>query len=141
MWPNVTTGLANRVLAIVLRAYPASFRAAYARELLLTLRDQRRALSNTDGWGVAKFWARALADLLRSAAVERMTSGHARVASLGRRGALRVASGWLLLSLALGNVAYDVSEPKLSMGAFAILITAVSGLAGVRLVWRSRVAR
>ena len=130
--------LPNRVVAVVLRVYPASFRAHYARELLLTLHDQRRALPDTDGWSVAKFWARAVADLLRSAAVERIASSHASAASLSRRGVLRNASGLLLVFCAVGNVAYDLSEPKLSMGVLAILLTALSGLAGVGLLWRRR---
>lgn len=134
----MTTGLTNRVLVLVLRAYPASFRAHYAQEILFTLHDQRRALSDTDRWSVARFWARALADLLRSAAVERIASARAIVASLGSRGTPRIASGFVLLFFAIGNVAYDVSEPKLSMGVLAILLTTLSGLAGVRLVWRRR---
>lgn len=134
------TGLANRVLAVVLRAYPVSFRRDYAREVLLTLRDQRRALPDSDRWSVARFWARALADLLCAAAVERMASGRASAASLGRRRVLRSASGLLLLFGAVANVAYDVSQPKLSMGVQAILATTLSTLAGVGLLWRRRAA-
>ena len=127
----MAAGFANRVLAVVLRAYPVSFRAHYARELLVTLHDQRRALPKSDRWSVARFWARTLADLLRSAAVERIASS---------RGVLRGALGLLLLLCAIGNVAYDVSEPKLSMGVLAILLTVVSGVAGVGLILQRRPA-
>ena len=134
----MVTGISSRVLAVVLRAYPAAFRAHYARELLVTLHDQRRALPDTGGWSVARFWARALADLLRSALVERIASGRASAALLGRRGALRIVSGSLFLSFAVGNAAYDLSEPKLSMGVLAIGLTMLSGAAGVGLLWRRR---
>ena len=134
----MVTGLANRLVAVVLRAYPASFRVHYARELLLTLHDQRRALTESDRWSVAKFWARALADLLRSAAAERIASSRTGVASVRRRGLLRSAVGLLLLSSAAGNVAYDLAEPKLSMGVLAVLLTVLSALAGVSLLWRRR---
>ena len=132
----MVTGISRRVLAVVFRAYPASFRAHYAREMLVTLHDQRRALPDTGGWNVAKFWARALADLLRSAAVERIASGGASLSWLRRRGVLRIASGLLFLSFAVGNVAYDLSEPKLSMGMLAVVLTMLSGVAGVGLLWR-----
>ena len=135
------TGLANRVLGVVLRAYPASFRAHYAREMLVTLRDQRRALPKSDRWSVARFWARSVADLLRSAAVERIASGRASAASLGRRGVLRSASGLVLLLLAVANVAYDLAHPTLTMGLQAILLTTLSALAGVGLLRRRRLTR
>ena len=134
----MATGIARRVLAVVLRAYPASFRAHYAREMLVTLHDQRRALPDTSGWNVARFWARALADLLRSALIERIASGGASLALLGRRGAPRIVSGLVFLFFAVGNVAYDLAEPKLSMGVLAIALTMVSGVAGVGLLWRRR---
>jgi hypothetical protein len=37
-------------------------------------------------------------------------------------------------------VVYDVAEPKLRMGMFAMLLTGLSGLAGLRLLWRRRPA-
>jgi uncharacterized membrane protein len=125
------------VLGVVLRAYPAPFRAHYAHEMLVTLRDQRRALGSVQAWAAAAFWARTLIDLLRSAATERMCDARDRGSMAWGRVARRCL-GVLLLGLAIGNVAYDVAEPKLRMGVLAMLITALSGLAGLRLLWRRR---
>ena len=127
--------LSDRVLAAVLRAYPAPFRAHYAHEILMTLRDQRRALGSVPPWAAAAFWARALIDLVRSAATERIAeaSEHASIApgSIANR-----CVGILLVAFAIGNVAYDIAEPKLRMGVFAMLLTGLSCLVGVRLLWR-----
>jgi len=40
------------------------------------------------------------------------------------------------VGFAIGNVVYDVAEPKLRMGMFAMLLTALSGLAGFGLLRR-----
>jgi hypothetical protein len=124
------------VLGVVLRAYPASFRAHYAHEILTTLRDQRRALGSVRRWATATFWVRALIDLLRSAATERIAAARDRAPGRVARRFL----GFLLVTFAVGNVAYDVAEPKLRMGVFAMLLTALSGLAGLALLWRRRPA-
>jgi len=76
-----------------------------------------------------------LIDLLRSAATERMCDARDRGSMAWGRVARRCL-GVLLLGLAIGNVAYDVAEPKLRMGVLAMVITALSGLAGLRLLWR-----
>ena len=76
-------------------------------------------------------------DLLRSAATERIADARDRGAIAPDRVARRCL-GVLLLGFAIGNVAYDVAEPKLRMGVLAMLITALSGLAGLRLLWRRR---
>jgi len=127
--------LSDRVLEVALRAYPAAFRAHYAHEILTTLRDQRRAMGRVRSWATAAFWARALLDLLRSAANERIADARER-ASIAPGHVARRCLGVLLVALALGNVAYDVAEPKLRMGILAMLLTGLSGLAGFRLLWR-----
>jgi hypothetical protein len=58
---------AERAYRFLLRAYPAGFRAAYGREMMLVFRDQRRA-SSAPG---VRFWVELVADLLCSAVVER----------------------------------------------------------------------
>lgn len=123
------------MLGVVLRAYPAPFRAHYAHEILMTLRDQRRALGSVRCYAAAAFWARALSDLLRSAATERIADARDRESIAPGRAARRCL-GVLLVALAIGNVVYDVAEPKLRMGILAMLLTGLSGLAGFRLLWR-----
>jgi hypothetical protein len=127
--------VSDRVLGVVLRAYPAPFRAHYAHEILVTLRDQRRALGSVRRWAVVAFWARALIDLLRAAGTERIADARDRASTAPSPVARRVL-GVLLVGLAIGNVVYDVTEPKLRMGVFAMLLTLLSGLAGLRLLWR-----
>ena len=129
--------LSDRVLGVVLRAYPAPFRTHYAREILTTLRDQRRALGSVRSSATAAFWARALIDLLRSATTERIADARDRASIAPDRVARRFL-GILLLAFAIGNVVYDVAEPALRMGVFAMLVTGLSGLAGLRLLWRRR---
>jgi len=123
------------VVGVVLRAYPAGFRAHYAHEILTTLRDQRRALDSEPCWATSAFWARALIDLLRSAATERIADARDRP-SIAAGHVARRFLGVLLVGFAIGNVVYDVAEPKLRMGVLAMLLTGLSGLAGLRLLWR-----
>ena len=128
--------LSDQVLGVVLRAYPAPFRAHYAHEILMTLRDQRRALGSVQSWVTAAFWVRALIDLLCSAATERICDARDRGSIARGRRVVRHVFGVLLVGFAIGNVVYDVAEPKLRMGMFAMLLTALSGLAGFGLLRR-----
>ena len=123
------------MVGVVLRAYPAEFRAHYAHEILTTLRDQRRALDSEPCWATSAFWARVLIDLLRSAATERIADARDRP-SIAAGHVARRFLGVLLVGFAIGNVVYDVAEPKLRMGVLAMLLTGLSGLAGLRLLWR-----
>ena len=126
-------------MGVVLRAYPPAFRAHYAHDILVTLRDQRRALGSVQSWATTAFWVRALIDLLRSAATERICDARDR-GSLARDRVARRCVGILLVGFTIGNVIYDVAEPKLRMGAFAMLLTALSGLTGFGLLRRRRPA-
>lgn len=54
---------AERAYGLLLRAYPAEFRLAYGREMMLVFRDQRRELAATP----VSFWAATLWDVARSA--------------------------------------------------------------------------
>jgi hypothetical protein len=53
----------DRLYALLLRAYPARFRAAYGREMLLVVREQHRDRTRS----VAAFWFELLLDVARSA--------------------------------------------------------------------------
>jgi hypothetical protein len=64
----------DRVYALLLRAYPARFRAAYGREMLLVVRDQRRER----GPGGAGLWLEILLDVARSAPPLRLDDARAR---------------------------------------------------------------
>lgn len=65
---------AERVYRLLLRAYPAGFRAAYGHEMLLVFRDQRRERGATG----ARFWAEVVWDVARSAPALRLEAmrGH-----------------------------------------------------------------
>ena len=105
----------------------------------MTLRDQRRALPSGESWAAAAFWGRALTDLLRSAATERIAEARDR-AWIAPGVVARRMLGALLVGLAIGNVIYDVAQPKLRMGVLAMLLTGLSALAGLRLLWSRRPA-
>lgn len=54
---------ADRVYALLLRAYPPAFRARYGQEMMLVFRDQYRDRDVS----TARFWLRVLWDVMRSA--------------------------------------------------------------------------
>jgi hypothetical protein len=60
---------AEWVFTLLLRAYPAQFRATYGREMVVLFRDQRRA-----GAGGVQFWAECSWDVVRSAPALRLES-------------------------------------------------------------------
>ncbi len=65
---------AERVYRLLLRAYPAEFRAAYGREMTQLFNDRRRDASTAR----AQFWAAMLADIARSAPAMRLEQWRAR---------------------------------------------------------------
>jgi hypothetical protein len=67
---------AERIYGLVLRAYPAAFRTAYGREMLMLFRDRRREVADADG-GV-RFWVEMLWDVARSAPALRLEALRAR---------------------------------------------------------------
>ncbi|MGZ8455127.1 MAG: hypothetical protein ACXW61_01910 [Gemmatirosa sp.] len=77
----------ERVYRVLLRAYPASFRTAYGREMTLLFRDQlndRRRASERRGearagvGAYARFWAAVVWDVTRSAPALRLDALRAR---------------------------------------------------------------
>src|SRR3982751_3009870 len=66
--------MAERVYAVLLRAYPASFRAAFGREMAIVFRDRSRAGDVTR----VRFWIEIVNDLARTAPELRLEALHAR---------------------------------------------------------------
>ena len=59
---------AERVYRLLLRAYPAGFRAEYGREMVLVFRDRRR---DESARGI-RFWSEMIWDVARSAPALRL---------------------------------------------------------------------
>jgi hypothetical protein len=64
---RLTDAKDERIFAILLRAYPAGFRARYGREMTTVFRDLRR--EGRGGWG---WWRDLVLDVLRSAPRQRL---------------------------------------------------------------------
>lgn len=64
---------AERIYRLLLRAYPADFRAKYGGEMLLLFRDQCR-----EGGASLRFWSAVMSDVARSAPALRAESWRAR---------------------------------------------------------------
>ncbi|HET7457948.1 MAG TPA: hypothetical protein VFJ74_09850 [Gemmatimonadaceae bacterium] len=65
---------AERTYRMLLRAYPARFRAAYGREMVLVFRDRQREA----GAAGARFWSEMIWDVARSAPALRLDEWRAR---------------------------------------------------------------
>lgn len=65
---------AERTYRLLLRAYPADFRAAYGREMTLLFRDRRREV----GAASARLWVEMTWDVARSAPALRLEAWRAR---------------------------------------------------------------
>ena len=70
----MTARRSERAYALLLRAYPSGFRAAYEREMRMTFRDLVRD-AGTTGPG---FWMRIIADVVRSAPAQHAAALRAR---------------------------------------------------------------
>jgi hypothetical protein len=124
------------LVRIALRAFPAAFRVRYGHDLWQCIRDARRDLGNETFAVTIQFWILIVADLGRSAVVERFRSTSRDSYFL----VLRRTVGAVLVAAALANVGYDAMSVKLRMGVFAALLTLVSVMTGIRLL-RSGPAR
>jgi hypothetical protein len=91
---------AERTYRLLLRAYPAEFRATFGREMQLVFRAQRR---EPEGRG-APFWARLLWDMLRSAPAEHRDAARVRWERLisTRRGTMKTMG---VLAVLVGSLA------------------------------------
>ena len=121
-----------RLVRMALGAFPATFRTRYGHEIWQCIRDARRDLGNETFAVTIRFWILIVADLGRSALIEWGRSIPRESYSL----ALRRTVGALLIAAASANVAYDAMSPKLSMGVFVALLTAVSAITGTLLMRR-----
>ena len=119
-----------KIVRMALRAFPATFRDRYGRELWQCIRDARRDLGSETLAVTIRFWIVIVADLGRSALIEWCRSIPRESWSL----ALRRTAGALLLAAALANVAYDAVSVKLSMGVLVALLTALSAITGAVLI-------
>ncbi len=63
----------ERLYSFFLYVYPKRFRQNYGREMVLTFRDCcREALQQSGGWGLVRWWAFILSDLLMTAFLEHL---------------------------------------------------------------------
>ena len=134
--------LAERVYALLLRAYPASFRAEYGREMELLFRDRRRDVAGEGRGAALRFWLEMALDLGRGAAGQHLEAlarraRAARSSTLTRETAVPVKRllGAALLLAAAANLAYDAASPA-SMGTGALLLTGLAAAAGAALLLR-----
>jgi len=131
-------GPGEHLVRLVLRAYPRDFQRDYGAEIARTVRDQRQALGNAGALAQLRFWGGTILDLLRWAMIERWADARlSREASGIARRRLAQGTGTLLLVFAGGNVVYDAAHPEVAMGRLALLVTGLSGLAGLRLLVRN----
>jgi len=118
----------QRLYALLLRAYPAAFRAGFGEEMRLLFGDSCR-----DAWGSGG--ARALAALWTGTLLDFVTSclrEHAQAwrESMNTKGITGIA----LLLVSAGLITHDAVSADASMGIAAILVTAVTAAAGAVLV-------
>jgi len=141
---------AERVYALLLRAYPAAFRERFGAEMRQLFRDRRRDAAER-GEGAARFWLGLAADAVRSLPAQHLADlrerRHAAPALTpvhrfqDRAMIFRKLAGAVLVLIALFHIGIDVAHPHSSMGGLAILLTALMLAAGaVLLVYPRRAA-
>ena len=126
----MTTLSPPRLVRLALAMFPAAFRARYGSEIWQCIRDARHELGDESFALTIRFWMGIMADLGRSAVMERVRSTPRESYYL----ALRRMSGIVLVAAALVNVGYDAMSVKLSMGVFAALLTVVGAVTGTLLI-------
>lgn len=141
---------AERMYALLLRAYPAAFRERFGVEMRQLFRDRRQD-SAERGEGAARFWLDLAADTVRSLPAQHLAAlRERRPAPSARTPAHRFQEkamifcrllGALLVGSALLHIGIDVAHPHSSMGGLAILLTALMLAGGaVLLVYPRRAA-
>ena len=141
--------VAERLYALLLRAYPAGFRARFGAEMRQLVRDRRQDAAGTGPR--TRFWLELLGDFVLSlpaqylaALRERQRSraaGLFATPSTERAMNFRKLLGAVLAALALVHIGVDVADAKNSMGGFAILLTVlVFGAGAVLLTYPRRAA-
>jgi hypothetical protein len=132
----------ERVYRLLLRAYPAEFRAAFGREMTQLFRDRRREE------GGARFWGGIALDVVRSAPAQRWESWRGR-----RGGTVHTGEGKMItmaiLAIMVGALEgtgalfegwrafQDGDGPNLLGGTMGLVASALLLSAGVALLRRS----
>ena len=131
----------HRVLSVLLRAFPVSFREHYGADLTRCVQEARSDLGDLSRAKAMRFWAATFADVGRQGIRERL-GGMREWWAAGTYGGTRVAPaspvrhgvGRFLLLAAASNVIYDVVSTRNSMGVLAVLLTAVGAASGLFLL-------
>lgn len=141
----MSTRRAERVYALLLRAYPAEFRTAYGREMMRAFRDLARH-AGTTGFS---FWIRMLLDVARTAPALRAELMRQRWNHDGRlEGGPMKTMGILAVLIGLIQIANGIIElsaggaagtPGLVVGMFVVLGILLA-IAGVALIRRAAIA-
>jgi hypothetical protein len=138
-----TPDSAERLYALLLRAYPAALRERFGSEMRQLFCDRRRDAAKR-GEGAARFWLELAADIVRSLPAQHL-------AALRERRSARPAEqpdnpfpekamifrklvGGVLVALALIHIVADAVDANNSMGALAILVTLLTLAAGAAIL-------
>ena len=125
--------LAERVYGVLLRAYPASFRAAFGREMAIAFRDRSRARDVTR----ARFWFEIVSDLVRTAPELRLEALRARTANLpfpeGRMRPMAIVS-MLVGGVQIVNALVEARAGLATPGGYSLLGVTLGTLAAILLV-------
>jgi hypothetical protein len=126
---------AERVYRLLLRAYPAAFRAQYGREMTLVFRDQCRE----GDVGTVGFWMTLMWDVARSAPALHAEAWRGRARENTRTlGAIMRIAAMLTVLLgvvgALGAVVDGVAGQRQGFGGTHLLSVVLGGLAGMLLL-------
>jgi len=122
---------AERIYALLLRAYPPGFRAEYEREMALCFRDLRRDV----GTAGIRFWLEIVLDVARTAPAQRLEALHRRLTHLGIGGRLMRAMGLLAMVIGILETANTLTElaaggvaGRSTTGGLAILFAIIGGV-------------
>ena len=126
---------AERLYRLLLRAYPAAFRAVYEREMTLCFRDQCREANA----GTLRFWIAVIWDVAQSAPALRAEAWRARGGENTRTlGAIMKIFAMLTVLLgvfgALGAIVDGVSGQQQGFGGTHLLSVVLGALAGASLL-------
>src|SRR4051812_16229647 len=126
--------MAERVYAVLLRAYPASFRAAFGREMAIVFRDRSRARDVTR----ARFWFEIVNDLARTAPELRLEALHARrtdnVPFLERPMRPMATVSMLVGGVQIVNALVEARAGLATPGGYSLLGVTLGTLAAILLV-------
>lgn len=134
---------AERLYALLLRAYPAAFRERFGAEMRQHFRDLRRDAA-ARGEGAARFWLELAADTARSLPAQHLAALRERRRAPStdlphtpypeKAMIFRKLVGGVLVALALIHVVADAVDASNSMGGLAILVTLLAFAAGAAIL-------